>query len=85
MSRLCRGAAPGPIAQVPVRAADRFAPQRRKGPTPRHDDPSCSALRDERLGAARRAHACHTPWPASRRPIASSTSISRAAWYGIGL
>jgi hypothetical protein len=25
------------------------------------------------------SHACHTPYPASRRPMASSTSISRAA------
>lgn len=24
------------------------------------------------------AHACHTPYPASRNPIASSTSMSRA-------
>jgi len=31
------------------------------------------------------AQACHTPYPASRKPIASSTSISRAASYGIGL
>jgi hypothetical protein len=29
--------------------------------------------------------ACHTPNPFSRNPIASSTSISRAASYGIGL
>src|SRR5581483_6476285 len=30
-------------------------------------------------------YACHTAYPSSRSPIANSTSISRAASYGIGL
>ena len=34
---------------------------------------------------AQNGQACHTPYPASLSPIASSTSISFAASYGIGL
>lgn len=47
------------------------------------DEPSTPAATPMSLAAW--PQACQTPKPASRRPMASSTSISRAASYGIGL